>query len=121
MRTRIWHLLGLMVISSCATSSNYAVGLQKWVGEPEQMLYQEWGVPSNVYYISPNRKIVTFNHSSQQGTSNPYSNEVDYDVINSGYETDTDYTYYYCNTSFTITNGFVTDYTFSGDNCVSDN
>ena len=110
---RIWHLIGLMAISGCATSANY-----KWVGEPEQMLYQEWGAPSNVFYISPNRKVVTFTHTGANGTSNPYGNEVNYEVINSGYETDTGYPYY-CSTSFTITNGFVTDYTFSGDDCVS--
>lgn len=115
---RIWHLIGLMVLSGCATSSNYATGLQKWVGEPEQMLYQEWGAPSNVFYISPSRKIVTFSHTSTNGTTNPYGNEVNYEAINSGYETDNNYPYY-CSTSFTITNGFVTDYTFSGDDCVS--
>ena len=112
------YLIGLMLLCGCATSANYAAGLQKWVGEPEQMLYQEWGAPSNVFYISPNRKVVTFTHTSQNGTINPYGNEVNYDVINSGYETTSGYSYY-CSTSFTITNGFVSNYTFSGDDCIA--
>jgi hypothetical protein len=113
-----WALL--LFLGGCAAGSGaYERGLQKWIGEPEQALYQQWGAPSNVFYITPDRKIITFTHISQKAVTDPYTGEVSYQAINSGYETSTGYPYY-CRTSFTVTDGFVTDYTFSGDDCVAE-
>lgn len=39
-----WALL--LFLGGCAAGSGaYERGLQKWVGEPEQALYQQWGAP----------------------------------------------------------------------------
>ena len=109
----------LLFLSACSVGSGaYERGLQEWMGEPEQALYQQWGTPEDVFYITPDRKIITFIRNNQKAIANPYSEEVNYQAVNSGYETDTGYPYY-CRTSFTITDGFVTDYTFSGDDCIT--
>lgn len=119
-------LLLLLLTGCAATSANYNAGLKRWVGQPELELYQQWGTPGNVLYLTPDQKVITYTHidvgGPVNGQSRPYENEVYYPAIDNdgfGYPSDGNYKTYYCRTSFTITNGFVSDYTFNGDDCVA--
>ena len=117
-------LLGiiLLVISACAVSNNaYEERLQEWIGQPEYELYERWGMPDDVFYITNTRKIVTFTRIAKTKHKNVYNEEVNYQAINSGYQSNNNEYPDYCRTSFTITNGIISDYTFSGDYCVSQN
>lgn len=121
----LWVLL--LLCGCAATSANYNRGLQRWVGQPEVELYQQWGSPDNVFYLTPDEKVVTFmqvDNGPIAGKTNPYTGEVYYPAIttpNYDYPTNAESQMYYCRTSFTITNGVVTDYSFNGDDCVARN
>lgn len=116
-------VLIIFMLAGCSSvsSGNYERGLQKWVGQPEQELFQAWGMPGNVFYLTPNTKEVTFTHVDRgpiAGDTTPYGSMY-YPGLDAGYETSPGYKTYYCRTSFTITNGQVTNYSFSGDDCVA--
>lgn len=118
-------VLLLLTLAGCSSlglnTSNYEQGLQKWVGQPEQALYQGWGVPANVYYISPYAKEITYTKVFRgpiEGDTTPYGSMY-YPGLDAGYETSPGYKTYYCQTSFTVENGQVTNYSFSGDDCVA--
>ena len=117
---RIIVMLMLLIVGACAVSNNaYDEKLQKWIGQPEYELYERWGMPDDVFYISNNRKIITFTRISKQHRNNAYSEEINYQAINSGYQSNNQSYPDYCRTSFTVTNGYISDYTFSGDYCVA--
>lgn len=44
-------VLIIFMLAGCSSvsSGNYERGLQKWVGQPEQELFQAWGMPGNVF------------------------------------------------------------------------
>lgn len=117
---RIFIISALLIIGACTIRNNtYNDDLQKWIGQPEFELYKQWGTPNDVFYISNSRKIITFTRIYKKQHLNAYSNEINYNAINSGYQSDNNAYPDYCRTSFTITNGVISDYTFSGDYCVS--
>lgn len=120
--TKLVLLLLLMGAQGCAwNSTNYNRKLEKYVGQPEYILYQEWGEPSSVDPFAPDQKEVTFvrEYTEPQGWQfHPYSYFISDSAVNQGYTAEVGGPYY-CNTSFTVTDGIVTDYTFSGDDCVA--
>lgn len=117
---RILYTFILLFVASCAMSNNaYDEKMQKWVGQPEYELYERWGTPDDVFYISDNKKIITFTRLYQGHHKNAYTNEVNYQAINSGYQSNNNAYPDYCRTSFTVINGIISDYTFSGDYCVT--
>ena len=119
---RIFIIALLLSIGACAVSNNtYNERMQKWIGQPEYELYNRWGMPDDVFYISDSRKIITFVRVYHGHHQNVYKNEVNYQAINSGYQSNNNAYPDYCRTSFTITDGVVSAYTFSGDYCVSGN
>ena len=101
------------------SNSAYDERMQKWVGQPEYELYEHWGTPDDVFYISDTKKILTFTRLYPRHHKNAYGNEVDYQAINSGYQSNNNAYPDYCRTSFTVINGIISDYTFSGDYCVA--
>lgn len=111
----------LLFLTACVSSQPYGDTLQGWVGQSEGALEQAWGQPNNVFYLTPDEKVVTFLQvdASAIGDDNtPYSNEFAYDSYSNPTFGDPQYTAEYCKTSFTILNGQVVDYTFNGDDCV---
>ena len=120
---RVFLLVMMIMVSSCQKApQNYGFTLQPWLGQSQQRLQQAWGIPYNIFYITPNKKVWTYLEVSSHALSNdPYSNEVYYPAISMpdfGYPTQPQYDVHYCKTLFTITEGVVTDYSFNGDDCV---
>ena len=119
----------LTILGACVSTGNYQTELQKWVGRSQTRLYQSWGYPENEFYVTPETKIVTYVRSGNKpigGNTRPYAGiEVAYQAIETPdygdnlSNNDENSDFYYCKTSFTITNGLVTDFTFNGDDCVS--
>ena len=117
----------LLALAGCASanSGNYAAGLREWVGQSELSLYEGWGTPDNTLYLTPEEKVVTYVKTFAKpvdGQTDADSNEVYYPAIttdNYGYPSNGSFKTYYCRTSFTITNGTVSSYSFNGDDCIS--
>ncbi len=114
----------LMATACIGQSMTYGETLQPWIGQSEERLQQSWGYPYNVFYVTPNQKVISYIKFASRpidGDSEPYSYTVAYPAINtpdlgiSGQQTSSNY---YCQTSFTIRNGVVVDYSFNGDDCV---
>lgn len=124
-----WIFSFAFLVSSCAGSNGaikYQENLQQWIGMPEPSLYDSWGMPTTVWNIDPQTKVVTYisrENTPINGDSDPYNGVgVDENGIpqaNFGENLwDNQNDDYYCKTSFTITNGEVVNYNFNGDDCV---
>ncbi len=122
-------ILCVLLLMGCVSDQNaYNTQLQNFVGMSQETLYENWGMPTNEFYVAPNEKIVTYVEIDENGpingNSQPYQGyEVQYEAIQTpdyGFPSDENQNYY-CKTSFTITNGEITDYTFNGDDCVAKN
>lgn len=118
----------LLLMGCVSEQASYNERLQNWVGMSQETLYESWGTPSNELYVTPNEKVVTYLQTDENGPINgntqPYQGyAVQYSAIETpdyGFPTNSNQTYY-CKTSFTITNGEITNYTFNGDDCVVNN
>ena len=122
---KVFSVLALMFLTAaCQSSLSYGETLRPWIGQSEERLQQSWGLPHNVFYITPNEKVVTylqFSTRPRNGETDPYRNEVYYPAIATpdfGFPNQPKYSNYYCKTSFTIINGIVSNYSFNGDDCV---
>lgn len=119
-------LIGLFLLGAagCASYPTYGETLQPWIGQSEERLQQAWGIPANIFYVTPNKKIVTyikFASKPMNGETEPYAGEVYYPAIATpdfGFPDQPQSSNYYCKTTFTIENGVVTNYGFNGDDCV---
>lgn len=117
----------LAVLAACSTdSANYNRQLQGWIGASQGMLMAEWGTPDNIFYLTPNKYVVTYlkvDNGPIGGKTDPYTGEVYYpalDTPNYDFPSNGANSLYYCKTSFTIENNQVIDYTFNGDDCVAE-
>lgn len=122
--------LFLLFVGACSSmnSSNYENELQNWIGQSEYRLYQAWGTPANVVYITPNKKVVTYVKTFAKGNNTLYENQLYYQGMGNndslwdqlfGPPAQQQSNWYYCNTSFVIQNGVVINYNFNGDDCVN--
>ena len=104
------------------TVENYEATLDTWIGAPEAHLIGQWGPPDKFYSLDDDTKFLTYvwaNTSTIAGTPPSYSTT---------FYGDTAYTTAYggsdpitirrrCETTFTITDGLVTDWSWQGNNC----
>ena len=69
--------LFLLLVASCSLfkSSGYDKTMQNWVGQSEYALYEFWGQPSDVVYITPYEKVVTFIQTSSNAKSSKISSQ----------------------------------------------
>ena len=117
-------ILILLLLGGCSArwnSYNYSRDLQKYIGESEMVLYEQWGAPDNVMRISYNDKVVSYtNYYSAPlgGQRQAYAYGLNYGAMNQGF-TAQNSNNYYCTTSFTVQDGIVTNYSFNGDDCVA--
>ena len=116
-------LIILLLLNGCVWNSrNYSTYVSKYVGMSETALYESWGYPNSQFEISPGVKEVTYvsNYTAPLGEeADAYVGSIYYPAINQERLVNPDIDTYYCKTSFTITDGYVSDYTFSGDDCVA--
>ncbi len=123
MMIKRFSLVLLLLTTACQTHRiTYAETLDPWLGQAEERLMQAWGHPYNTFFIMPNEKVVSyikFASHPMGGYDEPYTYEVAYDAIETpDYGDEQPSTDYYCQTSFTIRDDIVIDYSFNGDDCV---
>lgn len=125
MRQFIFWVAGLLFVTGCQgvgySSAAYNQKLSGWLGKSIHELYADWGTPSQILPLGDNTAEVSYYSSESQPVDNvfePYSSEISYDAMTQqNFGLPTPPPLYYCKTSFTISNGIVTDYTFNGDDC----
>ena len=129
MLNRFVLALFLLFVVACSSvsSSAYENELQSWIGKSEYRLYQVWGAPADVVYVTPNKKVITYVKTSTKGSNAPYENQLYYQGMGNNDSlwdklfappAQKQTNWYYCNTSFIIQNGVIINYNFNGDNCV---
>ena len=127
---KIYLFLIVCVLGGCSIfgqTRSYSAELQQWVGKNEYQLYNVWGAPTHIYYITPDKKMIVYVSDTSQGVNNPYVNQLYYQGMNPdnewwdkifGVPEKRQPDVYYCKTSFVVQNGIVVNYNFNGDNCV---
>lgn len=141
MRTTLFiSTLFMLLMAGCASTKGYEQTLQTWVGSSEASLVRKWGIPAHVYK-SGGEKYLAYNSSRNvyiPGTSPTY-----HTTYSPGTATTTGYgsstyntTYsggsattrayggsaprninYQCATTFEISNGRVSSWSYKGNNC----
>ena len=122
---KVIAVLLLLCAAGCAvqprkTQENYAALMQSYIGETEENLVAEWGIPTTNYELN-NIRYLVFDRSetvSYRGTPPTYMmmpNGFSYPVGGSRPYSVT----YSCKTTFVIEKGKVKDVTFTGNNCVA--
>ena len=125
MRKIICLLTGLMILTGCQgvgySSDAYNQKLSGWLGKTVDELYSDWDEPSQILPLGNNTVEVSYYSSEEHPVDNdfePYASEISYDAMTQQtFGLPTPPPLYYCKTSFTVSNGIVTGYTFNGDDC----
>lgn len=103
------------------SQSEYAQKLQPWIGKSANSLYAEWGTPVTTKNIGSNTYLVTYYQSESQPIDNdfqPYEGEMSYDAMAvPDYGLPTPPPLFYCQTSFTVQDNIIIDFSFNGDDC----
>ena len=96
-------MLLVIFISGCATEKGYDKTVNSWLGAHVDQLISIWGVPDKSYTLSDGGKVIEYLEQKQKQMYSLFMG----------------YTYTYtCDTRFTINSkGYVTQYSFSGNNC----
>ncbi len=87
-------VLLVLMLTGCVSSPDYSQSLQPWVGASQESLVNIWGDPASINFVTPNQQVLTY-----------------FQMNNNGEE--------FCRTTFTVTDGDVTDFAFEGDNCAA--
>ena len=137
MKTIAAILMISVLLTACATTANYERMLGTWVGSSESALISRWGTPASSYDTGHNSKVLTFNRSNTfqtggQTVMSPITTTTQgniYGSVYGGYSgtsttyvpTQTPVTTFNqnCTTRFTISNGYVTTWSWEGNNCRS--
>lgn len=122
---RYLMLLSFILVSACAnTTDNYGQKLQNYVGVSETVLISDFGMPDNVQSIVPGEQLYTYmqvDNVPVGGNNEPYAGQIAYGEFGMNPNLPANpnpSNNYYCQTTFTIQNGIVTDFSFNGDDCV---
>ncbi len=124
-----YWILAFYLLVSCTTANintSYSDDLEKFIDYPENELYDVWGMPDRMFYVTSNIKVVTYLSMSNKVVNMPYGKQIYYSGINDnrwwnrlfGPPKADEPDIYYCKTSFIIKNGIVTNFNFNGDACV---
>lgn len=120
-----------LLLAACTSfwSSNrfFENEVQQWIGRSESQLYQAWGAPNQTYDVTAQEKVLTYVRRSDHGSRSPYGDDVYYDGIGEsrwwnrifGPPASEQPQVYYCRVSFIVRGGYVVNYQFNGDDCVS--
>ena len=125
MQKIICLLAGLIILTGCQgvgySSDAYNQKLSGWLGKTADELYSDWGEPSQILPLGNNTVEVSYYSSEEHPVDNdfePYESEIAYNALTqSNFGLPPNPPLFYCKTSFTISNGIVTGYTFNGDDC----
>ena len=125
MKKLLYWMTGLLIITGCQnigySSAQYNKKLSQWMGKSAAELYADWGTPDQILPLDASTVQVSYYSSESQPIDNdfqPYESEIAYGAMEqSDFGLPTAPPLFYCKTSFTISNGIITDYTFNGDDC----
>lgn len=129
---RYWIIVFCLVVgcTSANLQSSYAYDLEKWIGYPENELFNAWGMPDRMFYVTANEKVVTYLSTTSKSVNMPYGQQIYYSGIDGGSKwwnslfgppLPKQPDIYYCKISFIIRNGVVSNFNFNGDNCIIKN
>ena len=106
------------ILSGCATQEKYIQQLQLYVGMSEEDLVSHMGPPNTVYSLNKNTKYTTYKDIETSYVPASASTSVEdgkvYSRYSGGYELTE-----WCDTTFTIKKGVVTNFSIKGNNCVA--
>lgn len=100
MKKVLISLLTITILSSCATREKYNNKMKEWIGKPKEDLVLSKGIPDKNFQVNKNTELLAYEYSvisSDDGGSNQW----------------------WCKTTFTITDGLVTDVSSRGNACRS--
>jgi len=108
MKGNLLALVTVFVFLGCATKEKYDEQVRGWVGQTEEKLLLHWGPPLRVSQINDTKKIYHFRERQHfvNSSHNRYGGNTTVSTLE-------------CTTNFVVENGKVTDYSFSGNNCVA--
>ena len=125
---RFLFFLGIFLLFACKSVDNnsYSNVLQGGVGHSEYQLYSVWGNPNNVFFITPDKKMISYIKRYSSEKKDVYSNELYYQGMGEGGwwndlfgpPKEKERKIFYCKTNFVIQRGVIIGYNFSGDDCV---
>ena len=131
-------IITLLTLAACQNASKkYDVALNNYMYQDEAVIFAKYGTPTNIQYINENTKIISFKQQTY-APQDLFSTSVK--VKANGMQIDTitpmiaynamqvthalvdpntrqEMLYDTCLTNFTISNGTVVDYGFTGDDC----
>ena len=118
----ITAILALAACNVMSPATSYEQKLSSWVGKSAEQLYDAWGTPNQSTQIDDNTIMVTYTevtNSPIDGDFEPYADELNYEALAvPSFGIMASSPLYYCKTSFVLKNDVVTDYNFSGDDCI---
>ncbi|MDO4184404.1 MAG: hypothetical protein Q4D11_04110 [Rhodospirillales bacterium] len=117
MKKFCWVFL-LLLVAGCASQEKYAQMLSNYVGFDEEELISRMGPPDSVYELNKSTKYLTYkraqNYYNPPSATTHFWGNTAYTDFHGGYEQRL-----WCNTTFTMKSGRVTDYRFEGNNCLA--
>lgn len=124
MKNRLFILLAFaLTIAGCATSENYGKRLDTWVGSKESSLVATWGTPDSFYEADGIRYLTYSSNNSGYVAGIPPRTTTTY-INGKAYTNTVGGTQGYmhnksCSTTFTVTNGVITNWKFKGNDCTA--
>jgi hypothetical protein len=117
-------VMWLVLLCSCATQAKYQAVCNSWLGSSEESLISSWGIPNGGSYSTDSTKYLTYINSSNiviPGQAPTYQTTI---YGNTAYTTQyggsaPTTVNFHCTTTFTVKDGVISNYSFRGNNCVS--
>lgn len=112
-------ILLLLAAVGCAGKGNdYDRQLSSWIGRPARVLVSRWGQPDRQFAINADTYAMVYIKNKHQGAYRPYRNVINYQGMPGPRYGHAMYKpLYYCQTTFSVRNGIVVNYSFNGDDC----
>jgi hypothetical protein len=107
----------LLLVSGCATTANYQVMINTWIGHDQNDLISSWGPPNQTYRMPNGNVMFTWLHERMKAEYSPGTG-----TLPDGTEyltaDQTGSTRIWCKTTFTTVGGRVTHARWEGNGCV---
>ncbi len=120
-RKMILFLFVCAFMASCQTVQTYENMLQSWVGKSEAQLVTDWGAPTSMETIGPDRQVFVYIKQRQitvPGEAPNYTalgEDAEYNNFGDSLGETFDY---FCKTTFTTQNDIIVNYSWEGDSCL---
>lgn len=122
----LWLVIAALLLAACASEADYREDVEQWIGASEaDLVASSWGQPDQVHDVIGGERILTYSKTSESGgglavlpaiTIGSSGSGVSLSTVTGGGVADSER---YCETSFTVEGGVITDVTFHGPGCAS--